>query len=62
MDTWKLKHLEDDTMVEEFEWKVPMKEEDLFVYLFDVISKIGNNITNIIHKKRKKINWNTETD
>ena len=55
VDRWKLKHLEDDTMVEEFEGKVPMKEEDSFVYLGHVISKVGNNMTNIIHKKNKSI-------
>ena len=32
-----------------------MKEEDLFVYLGRVLSKVGNNMQNIIHKKNKSI-------
>ena len=55
MNTCKLERLEDDTMIEEFEVKVSIKMEDSFVYLGHVISKVGNKMINIIHKKNKSI-------
>ena len=51
VDTCKLERFEDDAMVEEFEVKVSIKQEDLFVYLVHVILKAGNNMINIIHQK-----------
>ena len=55
VDTWRLKHISDDKMIEDFEGKVPMNEENSFVYLGHVISKDGNNMKNIIHKQHKSI-------
>ena len=55
VDKWTLEHLEDGTIKEEFFGKVPMKEEESFVYLGHVLSKDGKNMPNIIHKQHKVI-------
>ena len=55
VDKWTLKHNEDGEMKEDFIGKVPMKEENSFVYLGHVLSKDGSNMPNIIHKENKSI-------
>ena len=55
VDKWNLMHTEDGPFYEEFIGKVPMKEENKFVYLGHVLSKDGSNMPNIIHKENKSI-------
>ena len=55
VDAWKLNHLKNGKMREEFEGKVSMKEENNLMYLCFMLSKNGGNMQNIIHKRNKCI-------
>ena len=55
VDTWDLKHKLDGEIVEEYKGKSPIKEEDCLMYLGFLLSKKGDNMKNIIHKRNKCI-------
>ena len=55
VDTWKLKHTKSGNMIEEFQGKVELKEEESLMYLGYMLSNKGSNMPNIIHKRHKSI-------
>ena len=55
VDTWKLKHTKSGNMIEEFQGKVELKEEESLMYLGYMLSNKGSNMPNIIHKRNKSI-------
>ena len=55
VDAWDLKHEKNGEMIEEFKGKVDIEEEDKLMYLGYMLSKRGDNMENINHKRNKCI-------
>ena len=55
VDSWKLDHIENGDIKEEFMGKVRMEEKESLMYLGYMLSKKNSNMPNITHKKQKSI-------
>ena len=55
VDAWEVKHAENGEIIEKLEGKVEMKEANSLMYLGYMLSKKGDNMQNIIHKRNKCI-------
>ena len=55
VDTWKLEVGENEDINEYYTGKEIMEEKDRLTYLGHVISNIGGNMLNIIHKRNNAI-------
>ena len=53
VDTWDIKHTSNGEINEEYKGKVHIKEEDSLMYLGYMLSKKGDNVENITHKRNK---------
>ena len=55
LDSWSLKHTENETFTEEYVGTVPMEENNSLLYMGYMLSYTCSNMPNIIHKKNKSI-------
>ena len=55
VDAWDLRHDSNGEMREDFKGKVDINEEDKLMYLGYMLSKSGDNMININHKRNKCI-------
>ena len=53
VDAWDLRHDKNGEMSDNFKGKVNIKEKDNLMYLGYMLSKHGDNIENINHKRNK---------
>ena len=55
VDAWHLKHEPNGNMIEEFIGKVKIDNEKSLLYLGHVLTKDGNNMPNILHKRNRSL-------
>ena len=53
VDAWEVTHAENGDIIEELKGKGDMKEEDSLMYLGYMLSNNGDNMKNIIHKRKQ---------